>query len=134
MKKVETTITCDGCGSDISPQDSSYPHQYILRLTVDDIGRNSSGLVYGIAMYPPLSKDAHFCAEQCVLKWAQDQKKTADEIKAKREAQMTEGTVIQSVGGGTFWISDQEPPSQDDGPDDPSGHSSLSGLVAVQRP
>jgi hypothetical protein len=98
MKKVETTIVCDGCGNDISPRDSSYPHQYILRLTYDDIGRNTTGLVYGIATYPPMDREYHFCAEGCIWQWAADRKALAEQRKAELDARSTD------MGNGFFII------------------------------
>lgn len=63
-----TSTTCDACGTELSI-DSSYPANYGLALAAKDFGRNTSGVTFGVAMYPPLEREHHFCGLGCLGRW-----------------------------------------------------------------
>lgn len=70
MKKTITTITCDTCETDISPEFTSYPHKFILHLSYIDVARHSNdSCVYSIMMYPPIQDDLYFCNLNCMSKY-----------------------------------------------------------------
>lgn len=68
MDKTQRSIICDTCEKELIV-DSSYPHRYALKLSAVDYGRNSSGMVYSVAMLPPLDRDYHFCGMKCLNAW-----------------------------------------------------------------
>ena len=65
-KEVQTTITCDSCKNDLSPKASGYPHEYILRLTVEDVALFNGGAVYAMMIHPPIGNDLYFCNLKCM--------------------------------------------------------------------
>jgi len=68
-----TVIICDSCNSDISPKITSYPHEYILKLSAFDVAEHSeNGAIYSIMMVPPLEKDLYFCGLECVRNYLKD--------------------------------------------------------------
>jgi len=70
MKNTITTITCDGCGNDISPEHTTYPHKYILKICCQDVAlRSERGAVYAIYMSPPIKDDLYFCGMKCIKKY-----------------------------------------------------------------
>ena len=97
-KTVQTTIICDGCGKDISPRDTAYPHQYILRLAPVDVGINTGNIVYGIAMSPPIKGELYFCGIGCVGLWADEIKRAAEAREAERKGfKITGNTSISQL-------------------------------------
>jgi hypothetical protein len=68
MKKVDIKITCDTCGKDLSPFESNYPNEYILKISCEDI-RIRTGMTYSIYMEPPIPYDLHFCDFDCIKKY-----------------------------------------------------------------
>ncbi len=70
MKKTITIIKCDSCDEDISPIDTMYPHEYILRLEAYDIAYNTSGAIYPVFTHKPLENDLFFCNKKCLKDWA----------------------------------------------------------------
>lgn len=74
MKNIKTTIICDSCEKDISPIDTQYPHDYILRLSSYDRAYNTSGISYAVIRYAPIENDLYFCGLQCLKNWIGDLK------------------------------------------------------------
>ncbi len=74
MKTIETTITCDACERDISPKITSYPHDYILRLTQEDVAI-CGGATYALMMSPLLERDLYFCGFGCLKKYVTEKLK-----------------------------------------------------------
>lgn len=69
------SVFCDCCGKELTQQ-TSYPHRYGLRLeSVDYKPPSSDGIVFAIAMYPPLPQPAHFCGLGCLAEWIERQGK-----------------------------------------------------------
>jgi hypothetical protein len=65
----KTTILCDNCAGNISPEVTGFPHKFILSLRVEDVA-TSSGTVYGVSMSPPFSGgEKNFCGLECLRKW-----------------------------------------------------------------
>lgn len=85
MSETHTiTIKCDWCAKDLSPAPTGYPHRYILELRARDIALSSeSGVVYSIAMKPPLPGTLHFCGEHCLHDWIVDRPKAVERSRKK---------------------------------------------------
>ncbi len=62
------SVKCDTCEKELVV-DSSYPHNYCLKLSSADFGKNSSGIVYAIMDYPHIKREHHFCNLQCLKDW-----------------------------------------------------------------
>lgn len=69
-KNIDIKINCDSCSQDISPHKTSYPHQYILKVSSEDISINN-GVVYAVMIIPPI-EDLYFCGIGCLKKWCED--------------------------------------------------------------
>ena len=67
----ETKITCDLCLRDLTTTGAS--PDYRLKLNAEklphDFGEAGGGIVYSVLVYPPISKDAYFCAIPCLRQW-----------------------------------------------------------------
>lgn len=61
------TITCDNCGHDITDA-GAYP---AFNITVHCTSRpTSGGVVYAVAVYPPIPRGRHdFCGKKCLVDW-----------------------------------------------------------------
>ena len=70
--KTISSVICDDCQTELI-EDSEYPHKFGLQLSVRDYGVNTSGMVYAIALQPPLDRDYHFCGINCLKNWTQRQ-------------------------------------------------------------
>lgn len=62
------SIKCDFCHKELVVE-SSYPARYCLELKALDTNINNSGIVFSIAMYPPIKETVHFCDVSCLGKW-----------------------------------------------------------------
>ena len=68
MRIVTESIICDGCGKELI-EDSAYPHAFKLELRVIDTQRNTSGMQYCVAQFPPFDGVRNFCDKKCLAKW-----------------------------------------------------------------
>lgn len=64
--KTEIEITCDSCSKDISPIATSYEADYILKVTAYNRAYNTSGVVFGMSIYPLIEQDLYFCGLRCM--------------------------------------------------------------------
>lgn len=62
------SVTCDECGKELVV-DSSYPHNFGLRVEVKDYGINTTGKVFLLHMSPPLRSPKDFCGKKCLMDW-----------------------------------------------------------------
>lgn len=88
MIEENVKYTCDGCGKIHEQGPSNYPHTYLLELRTIDIRTSSeSGIVYSIAMYPPIERRLHFCNVKCISTWrlAEDEKTRKWELERKEK-------------------------------------------------
>lgn len=62
----QESVTCDGCGKDITTTGNCV--DYRLALVVESIpcGRNMVTLLH---VTPPLNRDHHFCGVGCLKNW-----------------------------------------------------------------
>lgn len=66
MEKIDIKITCDSCGADLSPYCDPYPHDYFLKVIMQDRILPHEGFIYDVLVHPPLEKDLHFCGLICM--------------------------------------------------------------------
>lgn len=64
MKIVQ--IKCDACDRDLT--DAGAMPTYRLELAPAAV-RNSGGIMYGVAVYPPIDRAYHFCGLSCLDLW-----------------------------------------------------------------
>ena len=70
MKTETTTIICDSCSADISPKITSYPANYILRVSCINVDQHTEyQAIYSIAMQPPIDNDLYFCNLRCMTQY-----------------------------------------------------------------
>lgn len=65
MKIVDTKINCDSCSADISPKNTGYPHNYILKVSCVDT-EIIKGAIFACLSYPPINHDLYFCGLACM--------------------------------------------------------------------
>lgn len=62
----DVTLTCDGCGNDLSR--SSNCEDYRLRLANEHVP-SVGGCVTAMGAYPAIKHDVYFCEVACLRKW-----------------------------------------------------------------
>jgi len=61
------TVTCDGCGFDLSVRTNSVDY----RLVLDSEGKpgHGAGFYTDMLVYPPVARSFHFCGLECLDRW-----------------------------------------------------------------
>jgi hypothetical protein len=62
-------LICDNCEKELIIE-SKYPAKFALELKAINVGKNSSGVTYAVAVYPPIDDSKHFCNINCLSEWA----------------------------------------------------------------
>ena len=65
----ETTTTCDACGQQLS--DAGAMPTYAMALSPFSVP-NSGGVVFGVAVLPPIRDSVYVCSIGCLWKWLSD--------------------------------------------------------------
>lgn len=72
------TITCDGCGNDITYATNS--EDYRLVLSSEDKDHNG-GFVTDMHIPPDIGRNHHFCDMRCIWKWLKKFRFAYDDIR-----------------------------------------------------
>lgn len=67
MKKIETTITCDGCEEIILPAQGC--DGFYLNLSAYEYSEYRSNVSLGVMIHPPLDRHMQFHSIECLKKW-----------------------------------------------------------------
>lgn len=70
MRECTIKITRDTCSKDLSPKLTKYPHEYIMKVSVQDVAMHSEySVIYSLAMRPPIEDDLYFCGLECMTNY-----------------------------------------------------------------
>ena len=72
----DDTITCDGCGRDITYTGNSVDYRLILA-SESKPRRGDGSVITDMMIYPDLDRPCHFCGLLCLDKWRNEKRKDA---------------------------------------------------------
>jgi len=61
-------LICDSCNAELITN-SSYPAEYSLELKAINTNINTTGMVFGVCVHPPINSTKHFCNKKCLRNW-----------------------------------------------------------------
>jgi hypothetical protein len=68
---ITESIKCDACHKELI-EDTPYPATWALRLYVNNVNRNTSGISYAVICDPPIAKPVDFCNFKCLINWLRE--------------------------------------------------------------
>ena len=67
---IDTKVTCDGCGKDLTTTDNSV--DYLLALMNQSLPTRGP-VVTDLGIRPKIKRDCHFCGIRCLRKWLDEE-------------------------------------------------------------
>lgn len=66
MSKSRVTVTCDGCGNDLTSTSNGYDYRLLL---ANETIHPPAGFSFDMIAHPAIKENVHFCEIECLRAW-----------------------------------------------------------------